>query len=237
MAEKTPLGAKIFALRKSLGETQGSLGAKVGVSRAAISQFELGDSIPSPETRARLSAVLGFDLSTVWNTTADEAESKDSFMSLVFYSLNDYADLIENPVDFVTINDDDADGERLASLERIPRNRVPVLRMAGVNYRSSLVIELGSNNMGARYPIGARYVADVVPIDEVKYALGVHIVVIRGKVILRRIISNQNGRILARADATGEEISWGLHDIIEEIAEYSGQMFRLRQAVHLPAED
>ncbi|MGI4867488.1 MAG: helix-turn-helix domain-containing protein [Janthinobacterium lividum] len=237
MAGKTPLGAKIFALRKSLGETQGSLGVKVGVSRAAISQFELGDSIPSAETKARLSAALGFDLSTVWNTTADENESKDSFISLIFYSVEDYTDLIDNPVDFITINDDDADGEKLTSLERMPKNRVPVLRLPGVDYHSSLVIELGNNNMGTRYPAGARYVADVIPTDEVKYALGVHVFVLKRSVILRRIISNQDGRILARVDTTGEEISWELRDIIKDMAADRCQVFRLRQAVHLPAED
>ncbi|MDO7886009.1 helix-turn-helix domain-containing protein [Hymenobacter cheonanensis] len=237
MSGKTPLGAKILSLRKGLGETQGSLGAKVGVSRAAISQFELGDSIPSAETRAKLSAALGFDLSTVWSTAADENESSDTFISLIFYSINDYAGLIDNPIDFVTINDDDSDGERLTSLERMPRNRVPVLRVAGMDYGSSFVIEIGSNNMGARYPSGARYVADVVPIDEVKYALGVHIFVWRRSLILRRIVSNQDGRILARVDATGEEISWEFHDIINEMAADRCQLFRLRQAVHLPAED
>lgn len=231
MAEKTQLGAKIFSLRKALGMTQGSLGAQVGVSRAAISQFELGENVPSNETRSKLSAALGFDLATVWSVKPED----NGFLSLPFYSIKEQPDLLH------TIWDPNSDNKRgaeaITSIDQLSDNRVPVLRLPGISYKNSIVIEINGNKMGPRYPSGARYVVDILERKELDYATGVHLFVIDSAIFLSRIISNDDSRILVKTDATGEEISLDKSMLKKKWDLAYCQLFKLRQAVHMPAEE
>ena len=58
------LGEKIIALRRSKSMTQSELGAKLNVTFQAVSKWELGGSLPSPENLLLLSTVLEADFSS-----------------------------------------------------------------------------------------------------------------------------------------------------------------------------
>lgn len=48
--------------RDRLGMSQEALAERLGVSRQAVSKWEVGTSVPSPENRRALSEILGTDL-------------------------------------------------------------------------------------------------------------------------------------------------------------------------------
>ena len=48
--------------RDRLGMSQEALAERLGVSRQAVSKWEMGTSVPSPENRRALSEILGTDL-------------------------------------------------------------------------------------------------------------------------------------------------------------------------------
>lgn len=48
--------------RERLGMSQEALAERLGVSRQAVSKWEMGTSVPSPENRRALSEILGTDL-------------------------------------------------------------------------------------------------------------------------------------------------------------------------------
>ena len=55
----TPFGARLRALRKSKGYTQGMLGARADLHQQAIQAIEIGRRHPTPYTITRLADALG----------------------------------------------------------------------------------------------------------------------------------------------------------------------------------
>ena len=56
--------------RDRLGMSQEALAERLGVSRQAVSKWEMGTSVPSPENRRALSEILGTDLQVERETGA-----------------------------------------------------------------------------------------------------------------------------------------------------------------------
>ena len=56
------MGKAIREGRDRLGMSQEALAERLGVSRQAVSKWEMGTSVPSPENRRALSEILGTDL-------------------------------------------------------------------------------------------------------------------------------------------------------------------------------
>lgn len=57
VADKKAIGLRIKKIRLSLMITQTSFAAKLGISHAAISQYEMGDSLPSIKILIKISAI------------------------------------------------------------------------------------------------------------------------------------------------------------------------------------
>ena len=224
MSKKTPVGEKIFSLRKALELTQGALGEKVGVSRAAISQFELGETLPSPTTLTKLSQALAFDLAEIWQASPNPSTADDEHRLLPFFPLSAYPSLVS----FVDPGTRDALHTVLA--------RVPVLRLPGVDYTGAAVVEVQGDAMMPRYPHGSRYVINPV-VTQLRFSTGVHLFIFNRKTVLfRRIVSNKNGVLTLRADATGEEASFTIQELRELGKASECLICKLGQAVHLPPE-
>ncbi len=224
MPKKTPIGEKIFSLRKALELTQGALGEKIGVSRAAISQFELGESLPSPTTMAKLSQALSFDLAEIWQASPNPSTAEDEHRLLPFFPLSAYPSLVS----FV----DPAMRDVLHTVLA----RVPVLRLPGVDYEGAAVVEIQGDAMMPRYPHGSRYLLHPV-LEDLRFATGVHFFILHRKTVLvRRIVANKAGTLTLRADATGEEVSYTISELRQMRQEGACFIRRLGQAVHLPPE-
>ena len=56
------MGKAIREGRERLGMSQEALAERLSVSRQAVSKWEMGTSVPSPENRRALSEILGADL-------------------------------------------------------------------------------------------------------------------------------------------------------------------------------
>lgn len=228
---KTQVGSSIHALRKQKGFTQGDLAEKVGVSRAAISQFELGDTTPSTETQKKLSDVLGFDLSNITDISSPPDEANDQNIALSYYPISSYPALASA----CRIYSDDPDNPN-----RVTSNIVHVLRLPSVDYFSASVIEINGNSMAPRYPHGSRYVVTVVAPSKagLKLATGVHLFFLRGEPpFIRRIVSNKAGVLTLRADATGEEFELEIDWLEKLYLDDRFSLYKVGQAVHMPAEE
>lgn len=224
MARKTLVGEKIVSLRKALGLTQADLGEKVGVSRVAITQYELGDTLPSPTTLAKLSQVLSFDLAEIWQASPNPSTAADEYRGLPFFPVGAYPSLVS----FVDPAQRGAYHTVLA--------RVPVLILPGVDYERAAVVEIQGDGMMPRYPPGARYLIHPV-MEELRFALGVHLFLFRDKrPQFRRITSNKAGTMTLRQDATGEEMDLDIRELEQLQRKGALMVRRLGQAVYLPPE-
>lgn len=72
------LHEKIYYCRKKAGLSQDSLAEAVGVSRQAISKWELGDAIPETSKLAALAAALGVSIDWLLSESGPEAEADSS---------------------------------------------------------------------------------------------------------------------------------------------------------------
>jgi transcriptional regulator with XRE-family HTH domain len=218
----------ILKLRKELKMTQAQLGEKVGVSGAAISQFEKGLSKPSEESIYMLSEALGYNFRELWSQVSNPAEAGDEFEEIPFYPIGAYPILNS----FI-------DTDIILSPHATPfRNKLPVLSLPDVDYTRACVFEIKGNNMAPRYPHGSRYVIIEVSPKEMKYATGVHLFLRKERPpMLRRIISNKAGLLTLRSDATGEEHILELDELINPIYPGIPQLYKLGQAVHMPPEE
>jgi transcriptional regulator with XRE-family HTH domain len=133
MEQSAPLGLKILELRKKNKMTQGDLADKIGISRAAISQFEKGDSKPSYETLTKLSTVLGLDLTALVNQAparptptpiADDINlvnpGNKTIMVLDHNSLGDYTRRIQEREDNPDFNPEEWQPQHRMSIMTIP---------------------------------------------------------------------------------------------------------------------
>jgi transcriptional regulator with XRE-family HTH domain len=224
MPKKTPIGEKIFALRKALGLTQGALGEQVGVTRAAISQFEAGDILPSLTTLAKLSHALKVDLTEIWQASPNPSTAQDDHRLLSFVPISAYPSLtsMQDP--------------QLREAVHTSLSQVPILRLPNVDYEGALAIEVNGDSMLPRYPHGSRYVIHQVR-QNLEFATGVHLFLFhRERLLIRRIVSNKGGILTLRADATGEEAAYSADLLRKLVDEKNFLFFKLGQAIHLPAE-
>jgi len=224
MPKKTPIGEKIFFLRKALELTQGALGEQIGVTRAAISQFEAGETLPSLSTLAKLSQALQFDLAQIWQASPNPSTAEDEHLLIPFFPISAYPSLI-------SFTD-----PKLHDVSHTILTRVPVLRLPGVQYEVAAVVEINGDSLMPRYPHGSRYVTH--PVGDLRFATGVHLFIFHRKTIMfRRIISNTGETIVLRADATGEEVSYPLAELARMRSEEDQCFMRkLGQGIHMPAE-
>jgi len=221
MSRKTPLGEKILSLRKALKYTQGDLADKIGVSRAAISQFEIGETMPSSESLRKLSEALSFDFFDFWEGMPGANERRFDFIELLLYSKEHYQSFIKGLEDPLNASPEDYDSIKVRCLPNI-------------EYMHAFVIEIKGGSMAPRYPDGALYVASLLSWDEMDYATGAHMFIINKNIVFRRIVSNKEGVLLLRADATGEEF---LINISDQKSKADLSIFKLGQAVHMPPEE
>lgn len=234
MRSKTYIGEEIYRIRHELGWTQSELSSKVGVSRAAISQFELGDTLPSAETQAKLSLILKFDLSDILDGSQGIEHEKNTYKNISMFSIKFY--------DYITT----LAQKRNVSSEPlfILANKlvdIPVLKLPDVDYSGGYVIEIKGNNMRPRYPHGSRYFMTPVEFnsdDEIRFTRGVHFFILENREpFTRRVISTTGGVIVLQSDDCGDKMEFEIKDLKQRIASGICLMYKLGQGVHMPTEE
>ena len=131
LPKNTSVGQSILKLRMALSLTQAALGEKIGVSRGAIAQFESGETVPSPTTLAKLSQVLDFDLSKVWQEPSSNSTlAREDFrlLPLFLIPVHDQLHRLIDPADEVWLH---------AGVLQ-----VPVLRLPEIDYSGAAVLEI-----------------------------------------------------------------------------------------------
>lgn len=244
----TSLGSKIYELRKKKKLTQSGLAELVGVSGGAISQFESGINLPSPSTQEKLSKALDFDLIgfSLINQQPREMLKDEDSVDVVFVPLSDYP-WFESFAEWYRAwwhgHGDAGLASKLSDEEWnrynvIMHNRhyTTALSLPNINYDRAFVVEIKGNSMAPRYPHGSRYVAMLV--EDFKYSTGVHLFCFHAKsLFVRRIISNKDGVLTLRADATGEESTLQLDEVNKLREQGLFMALKLGQGVHMPPEE
>ena len=256
--EELSIGPKILQLRKKMKLTQVQLADKVGVSGAAISHFENGTSKPALETIEKLSQVLDFDFSTAQIKSKPiklPCNGPNGELAWAFVDNNGKYSLITipNPVALKAsgVNRkyhdriDDTVGLDIYSQAEFIKlilesgtddtkskwgRGASVLSLAGTDYQFAVVLEVQGSSMAPRYPEGSRYVLFPVSAEHWQYATGVHAIWLDSKkLLIKRIVSNKEGVITIKSDATGDQTTVELGDI--------AALWRFGQAIHLPPEE
>jgi transcriptional regulator with XRE-family HTH domain len=234
MRSKTAIGEEIYRLRRELGWTQGELASKVGVSRAAISQFELGDTLPSAETQSKLSSILESDLNDIWEGSQGARHTENSYENISMFSIESY--------DYISTlaQKRDISSEPLLVLANKLVD-VPVLKLPGVDYFDGYVIEIKGNNMRPRYPHGSRYFMTPAKFDsddDIRFTRGVHFFILENREpFTRRVISTTDGVIVLQSDDGSEKMEFEIKDLKQRIASGTCLMYKLGQGVHMPTEE
>ncbi len=238
MRSKTAIGEEIYRLRRQLSWTQGELASKVGISRAAISQFELGDTLPSAETEAKLSLILEYDLSDIWEGSQGaryiESTYKDVYGSMSMFPIESY--------DYLSTlaQKRDVSSEPLFILPNKLID-VPVLKLPGVDYFNGFVIEIKGNSMRPSYPHGSRYFmtpVDFVSDDEIRFTRGVHLFILEDREpFIRRVISTSGSVITLKSDDCSDRMEFGIDDLKQRVASGICLIYKLGQGVHMPIEE
>ena len=84
--DQQDLGLRLKELRQQANLTQSQLANKVGITRQALSSYELGKRMPSAETLSKLSSVLNTDLIEILfkqATARTHPENNSSFSSKI----------------------------------------------------------------------------------------------------------------------------------------------------------
>lgn len=235
----TPLGSKIYELRKKKKLTQSGLAELVGVSGGAISQFESGMNLPSPLTQQKLSEVLDFDFTAFHQMNRYPQEIPEFYKTVLFVPFSEYP-WFENFGEWYEIWRKHRDGGveewQAWSMNQSNSYVTAVLGLPNVNYDNAFVVEIKGNSMGPRYPHRSRYVVTLV--EDLKYSTGVHLFCFHKKSLsVRRIISNKEGILTLKADATGEESTLQLDEINRLKEEGLFMALKLGQAVYMPPEE
>jgi transcriptional regulator with XRE-family HTH domain len=234
MRSKTAIGEEIYRLRRELGWTQGELASKVGVSRAAISQFELGDTLPSAETQSKLSLILKSDLNEIWEGSQASKHIENNYVNVPMFTIESY--------DYISTlaQERDVSSEPLFVLDNKLVD-VPVLKLQGVDYFGGFVIEIKGNNMRPRYPHGSRYFMTPVEFnsdDEIRFTRGVHFFILENREpFTRRVVSTTGGVIVLQSDDCGDKMEFDIKDLKQRIASGICLMYKLGQGVHMPTEE
>lgn len=86
------LGSRIKSLRQSHSLTQGEVGVIVGVSKASVSQWELGFAVPRGEHLVRLANCLGTTPGRLWGDASQIAMPlNEELLALAISCLEDGA--------------------------------------------------------------------------------------------------------------------------------------------------
>ena len=231
MRSKTVIGDEIYRIRRGLGWTQGELGSKVGVSRAAISQFELGDTMPSAETQAKLSDALGEYLITFWHKSEEPLNHGYGLISFIPANSYDYLTYLAQRRD--------AESDPLPQFsEKTPS--IPIILSPDIDQDLGYVVEIKNNSMAPRYPQGARYYMIGVGLssdEEIRFMSGVHMFVLdEREPFIRRVISTAAGLLTLQADANGEKMDFEIQDLKQRVSAGTCLIFKLGQGVYMPAE-
>lgn len=245
------LGSKVYELRKKLKLTQVQLAEMIGVSGAAISHFEKGTSKPGFETLEKISRALSFDFSEFYTEpksgSAEDAEmyrryitALNAFRGMPKGRLSSYKKVLEIPFELesyialplYTFSEFiERELDPLPSDEHIfDKPKVGVLPLHGIDYSLASVIEIQGSSMAPRYPENSRYVLFEVEEEHWQYSTGVHAIWLKAKrLLVKRIVSNKEGVMTLRSDATGDQTTVEIADIVS--------LWRLGQAIHLPPEE
>lgn len=231
MRSKTVIGDEIYRIRRGLGWTQGELAGKVGVSRAAISQFELGDTMPSADTQAKLSEALGEQLVTAWHESEEPLSNRYGLISFIPASSYDYLTYLAQKRD--------AESEPLPQFsERTPL--IPIILSPDIDHAFGYVVEIKNNSMAPRYPQGARYYMieiDLSSDENIRFMSGVYMFVLdEREPFIRRVVSTAAGVITLQADANGEKMDFEIQDLKQRVSAGTCLIFKLGQGVYMPAE-
>jgi len=250
MATVTALGAKIFELRKKLRLTQVQLGERVGVSGAAISQFEKGINKPTYATLSSLGEVLNYyfhDLAKI-EETPDSLQASDALeLVTAFARRYNHEDKtidselrpngqVETRIELILFSQREFIDFLNAELEGVKsyiHNNyflTNITALPSIDYQSSIVLEIQGNSMEPRYPDQSRYVISRVDAEHWQYAIGVHAIWLKNeKFFFKRIKSNKDGVLVLHSDAMGEQTVVSLNDV--------SSLWKAGQAIHMPPEE
>lgn len=233
MRSKTTIGEGIYRMRRELKWTQGELASKVGVSRAAISQFELGDTTPSPDTLAKLVEALGEVLEDYLHEETLPDDLKHKHTSIKFINIESY----ELLTSFAKKLDAEAEPLFMAYSEfRI----INIPYYNNIDYDFGYIIEIKGNSMAPRYPHEAQYYMQDFSFnsdDEIKFMSGVYLFVFDNKEpFFRRVVSTNAGVLTLQADATGHRMDFEIQDLKQRVAKNACLIFKLGLAIYMPAE-
>lgn len=233
MRSKTIIGDEIYRIRRGLGWTQGELASKVGVSRAAISQFELGDTMPSAETQAKLSDALGEHLVTAWHESEEPLSNRYGLINFIPASSYDYLTYLAQK------RDAESESEPIPQYsDRTPI--IPIILSPDIDHDFGYVVEIKNNSMAPRYPQGARYYMieiDLSSDENIRFMSGVYMFVLdEREPFIRRVISTAAGLLTLQADANGEKMDFEIQDLKQRVSAGTCLIFKLGQGVYMPAE-
>lgn len=150
-AENSSLGSRIKELRKRAGISQQMLADVTGVSRAAISLFEIGTSKPSSETLSRLSDALQVEMEYLLgknqvSVAKPDSGSNTATINLPFLAYPVRASLIEQEV------------STSSTLQLTLNSSEEVTR-----YADALVFEVGEDHMQPLLHAGDKVITWPVP--------------------------------------------------------------------------
>jgi transcriptional regulator with XRE-family HTH domain len=185
----------IKTLRKKTGLTQSQFGKKIGVTAAAISEYETGKSMPSHdklriiarELNISIDSLLGGDSKsahnepsgeiTIGNIRSIQANIGEHIHALPLISIKAQASIIERNLE----------GNQLRFIE----DTYPVYLPEGVDQNTHYVFEIEGDSMEPDIKNRAKVLAVAVKPENIKYESGaVYAVLFANRFVVKRIKTN-----------------------------------------------
>ncbi|GAA4349987.1 hypothetical protein GCM10023185_07190 [Hymenobacter saemangeumensis] len=202
MPQKDTAAMKIKLLRKQAGLTQQDLAKKIGVSRAAISQFETGESKPSVETLVKLSSEFDVDVEDLLKST-DVSPRQRNATRIPIENLNlrvlPYLP-IRARATFAESFADDTHKYNWEQAESMAVIDIPDTK----EFTDALVVEVNGDSMEPTLRSGAKVVVTPVVQSNWQYLpSGIYCIIYNDSFVVKRVKNNtllENGLLMLHSD-------------------------------------